>query len=250
MVALDCKSFDSALETSAAILSMPSSQLRGTLQEYYGSLSESERDKALCIDSLVDYCFCVSPDLLPSPRLTHWFHATRVVPGTEFGEGILPLSAMLEQTWSFLGDLASDWSTRGEWIGFRGTMKGEGANQYHHRLTSADEGPYAFLVRETIFLSDRLGNWDYLRTPETIHDICRSYRKMFPDRDLHRRFLDATRPCIVKFRSTSEPDDLLFALSYLFTVLAGDEIGRESLHCYCGRGRLVEPAEVLSIEWL
>jgi hypothetical protein len=249
MVALDCESFESALHSSAAILGISPSQLLAALREYYTSLSEAERNNGLCIDSLVDHCFGVCAHDLPAPPLTNWFHATRVAPGTAFGEGILPLSAMLDPIWTFLGQLAGDWSTKEEWLTFRNNMKGRGAYQYHKRLTRSDEGPYAFLVRPTIFVLDQLGHWDYLGIPEIVDDICESHQEIF-DRDLRRRFLDATRPCIVKFWSAdTSPDEVATALAFIFTVVAGDEISTNCVLDYNRQGRRVEPGAIVSVQW-
>ena len=90
MVALDCSSYESALGTSAAILSMQPSQLQRAIRDYYQSLSESERGQ-LCLDSLLEHRFGISRDELPAPPLTDWFHATRAA---------LPILGMSRSPWS------------------------------------------------------------------------------------------------------------------------------------------------------
>ena len=227
---------------------MQPSQLQRAIRDYYQSLSESERGQ-LCLDSLLGNRFGISRDELPAPPLTDWFHATRAAPSTTFEDGILPRSEIVDRIWSFLGDLALCWSTADEWLAFRNRMRGEGANRYRLRADLGDEGPYGFLIRETILSLDRLGQWDYLaQGPETPYDICLSYREMF-SQDLHGRFLDATRPCIVHFRSDCTYSwHVEVALEYLFAVIARDD--RWPVAISNRSGQAVAPSAIVDVEWL
>jgi hypothetical protein len=131
MVALDCESFDSALATSAALLAMQPGDLLQQLQAFdYDNLPEADRQSYPLEQLLPLRLFGVGRGHLPTPPLVHWFHATRVPSTTTFEKGILPTSAVLDRIWTFLGTLASEWSTANEWEHFRTAMpatNGDGA---------------------------------------------------------------------------------------------------------------------------
>ena len=76
-------------------------------------------------------------------------------------------------------------------------------------------GPFAFLVRPIIFQSRQAGNHDYLGIPEIVEDICLSYEEMY-GHSLRERFLEASRPCIVKFRTGEWTEDRAVQAALMF----------------------------------
>ncbi|HUY13914.1 MAG TPA: hypothetical protein VMX16_09845 [Terriglobia bacterium] len=249
---LDCGSFHSAVESSAALLGITGKELLNRLNAFDGeSLSTAARHNHPYEDLLIRKTFRVEPSELPAPPVIYWFHATRVPPDTRFQDGIQPLSQILGRVWAFLGSLASGWSTPTEWLAFKNGMRGQFADQYARKVTSGfNEGPFAFLVREVVLLRDRVGaNHDFLGIPELVEDICLSYEGMF-GHCLRARFSAATRPCIVKFRSTDPGRNALAAaLMYVHRKAKGQELDLSCNTCYSGEGRAVPPHGILQVEW-
>lgn len=217
----------------------------------YEALPERERRTHPYEELLIrDRFNLASSDDLPGPAAIHWFHATRVIPGTLFDDGIKPLPAMLDFIWHFLRGLAADWSTAEQWNAFRAEMPGQGGCQYHSKVGyDFAEGPFGFLVREIILEPALVGNHDYLRIPEIVEDIGLSYDEAF-GRHLRKRYLEVTQPCIVKFKSVeARPDALAAALTYVHCKLIGLELCVHCNTCFNGEGRAVDPRNVLAVEW-
>jgi hypothetical protein len=157
---------------------------------------------------------------------------------------------MLDSIWHFLSMIAADWSTAEQWNAFRDDMRGQGACQYQSKVGfEFAEGPFGFLIREIVLDPTQVGNHDYLGIPEIVEDICLSYNETF-GRDLRDRYLEATRPCIVKFRSLEvRPDGLAAAITYIHYKLVGEELCGDCNTCFDGQGTTVDPRDILSVEW-
>lgn len=244
MAALDCVSFNSAVQSCAAILGLAEGKVLTSIRAVASDCEQSGPGNSLDFELLIRERFGICSDELPTLSEVYWFHGTRVLPGTRFQEGLLPLSRALDHIWCELGKLVRDWSSREEWSSFRNAYLSED-DAFHKRLHIQDEGPYAFLVRETFLDRDQLNrNWDYLRIPEAVDDICTYYERK-TGHNLRALFVAATCPSIVKFRSTdSDSDDLVHALKYiLFKVM---EAGIPACADYGGPA--VGPAAVISVE--
>jgi hypothetical protein len=248
--ALDCESFDSAVNSCAEILGLSRSVLLNRVMSFaFEEVPESERRRHPYKDLFLRKTFGFERPLLAPPSVM-WFHATRVPEGTTFEDGLVPLSGRLDLLWEFLGQLADDWSTAREWKAFRNDMGGVGGRQYAWKVNSGhDEGPFAFLVRDIIFQPEPMDNHDYLGIPEIVEDICLSYEETY-GRSLRERFVNRTRPCIVKFRATdSRPDALEAALLYIHRESRSEDLWTPCNTCYSGEGRSIPPASIVSVEW-
>jgi len=241
-----------AVESSAALLGITGTELLKQLNAFdWESVSTADGCKHPYEDFLIKKTFRVERSELPAPPVIYWFHATRVAPDTRFEDGIQPLSQALDRVWAFLGCLASAWSTRTQWLEFRNGMRGQFADQYARKVSSGfNEGPFAFLVRDVVLLRDRMeANHDFLGIPELVEDICLSYEEMF-GHCLRTRFSEATRACIVKFKSTHpRPDALAAALMYVHRKAKGQELERNCNTCYSGDGVAVPPDDIVQVEW-
>jgi hypothetical protein len=248
---LDCGSFHSAVESSATLLGITGTELLKRLNAFdWESVSIAERCNHTYEDLLMKTLHGERSEL-PAPPVIYWFHATRVAPDTTFEDGIQPLSQVLDRVWAFLGSLASAWSSPTDWLAFRSGMRGQFADQYARKLAyQFNEGPFAFLVRDALLLRDQMGaNHDFLGIPEIVEDICLCYEMMFGYR-LRARFSEATKPCVVKFKSRApRPDALAAALMYVHRKAKGQELERSCNTCYSGEGVAVPPHDIVQVEW-
>jgi hypothetical protein len=241
---LDCTSFSSALDTSAALLNLTSVELLKRLGRL--ELVQTGDDDACPLQAIG-----IDPGDVPAFD-TLWFHATRVEPSTTFKNGLQPLPQVLDSVWESLGQLASRWSDPEEWRAFRAGMKGQFADQYHRKVgTPFNDGPFAFLVRDVALMRDEFeGSHDFLRIPELVEDICLSYEEMF-HRSLQRVFIEATKPCIVTFRASSlELRDLEVALAYVHARATERDLTLECNTCYSGEGVAVPFEDIVRVEWV
>jgi hypothetical protein len=181
--------------------------------------------------------------------MVHWFHATRVSPDTTFQDGILPLLMVRERIWTFLGSLASEWVTAADWASFRNNMGGSGAGAYQLKIKRMD-GPYGVLCRDAIFKPEEFSQHDYLNRPEIIEHICTSFEEMFKH-SLWHRFVAATKPCIVKFRSSKPRLDAVGkALMYIHKNAKNDgEWLYRCNTCFENEGNVIAPNDILRIDW-
>lgn len=205
------------------LLDSPDRELLRAFQQYMGSLPQS-------IDRV------------------YWFHLTRTLLEEDFSEGILPLTDSLDKLWDIVFRV------------FSGThhlprlerMKNEGFSNYLYNLKARQSfhaGPYAMLVRESAFLSQEIGNHNYLRMPEILEDICNGYRESFNE-EIFQILSNALVPKIVKFWSHSIDDDkyLAPALFYLYAKLYGRSMSIYANKCFDGRNRPILPKQIEFIE--
>lgn len=252
MLLLDCESLDTAIHTSAAILGISDRELRDRVKSFdYDRVPRAEQQQHPYEALVVRHALGYSPEELPVDHACYWHHATRVSATEQFIDGILPLPLIIDRLWHMLGELARDWSSTNEWKSFRPNMRGQGAQQYWGKFSfQPGGGPFAFLVRPVILSGERLGNHNYLGIPEIVEDICMAYEEMF-GHDLAARFIDSSRPCIVRFRSHKPwPGALQAALVFMHSALSGGGLSRHGNTCFDGRGEAVPVSDIVKIEWL
>jgi hypothetical protein len=251
MLHLDCETLESALHTGAAILGIPPEELRDRISSFdYDGVPLDDQQQHPYEDLVVLYALGYPPEQLPMDHGCYWHHATRAMPGEQFIDGILPLPLVIERIWHMLGELARDWSSADEWQSFRRNMRGQGAQQYWGKFAfQRGGGPFAFLVRPVIHSGERLGNHDYLGIPEIVEDICIAYEEMV-GHDLAARFVAATRPCIIRFRSSKPwPGALQAALVFIHSAIGGS-LSRHGNTCFDGKGEAVPSSDIVQIKWL
>lgn len=254
---LDCTNLDTALQSVAAIVGTNAATLARAVLDYDGSrfddtsqspLERMPRDVASGLGVKLE-------DLAPEGAL--YFHATRVLDArTIRQEGILPLDRMLESIWEMLFDLVRDLCTLTEWQSFRHDLEAGGGNHAGHlyriktRNSAPSFGPFAFLVRSTLFNNDHCSNHDYLACPETVQDIGQA----FLDRtgvDLEQRFRDASRPAIVTFRSRKVwTGAMRAALWYLYDEMHEGRVGGNANWGFDGEGDPIRAGDILGVEVL
>jgi len=179
-----------------------------------------------------------------------WFHLTRVLPGEDFGAGILPLGEALDGVWTTL-ERIFDGTRHVERLR---TLRREGVSDWLFRLKVPDPffwGPYAMLIRDAAFRSGEIGNHDYLGTPEIVQDICHGYEARFGLR-IEDEVQAALHPCIVKFTSDRRLDRgcVKAAAFYLYLTVHGRPMSLHSNDCFDGGGVAVPPSEVELVEFI
>ncbi|GEM49778.1 hypothetical protein [Deinococcus cellulosilyticus] len=247
---LDCSTSQTALESLAGIFQVSEKELR----TFFDTLPPAQL-----------YDHRVPPLLPPEDKLwvafqkkfpqkphwtgVHWFHLTRVFPGTTFEEGIQPLGDRLHVLWDQLEPLALQHITAANWQDFKRHL----APHHNHDLYNLKIkdrqhwGPYALLVREVAFSPRTLGNHDYLATPEIIEDICVCFHERF-GMNLLPQYQQHTQPCIVTFVGPADREDVLpTSLFYAYQSYHNEELTWHANTCFDGEGHLIPATAIRNI---
>lgn len=241
MADLDCSSFESALESTAAVLGVLPGLLLDQLRDFdVSALPESERRQHAYAHLLVRHVTGVDRLALPTPERITWFHATRVPPHIDFAEGLLPLRSVHEPIKTYLAQLDKELPSKAERKSRHSPGLGAGLKLH----SGMGEGPFAFLVREAILRCHELGNGDYLGCPEIVDDLCDC------DESLREAYCAATEPCLVVFQGVGmqRPDTVAAALNYLHFVSRNEKLTLECNTCFDGEGRPIPLAAIVRIE--
>jgi len=250
-VHLDCSSPDSTLQSLAAILRLPPQEIHNRIHNFDLDEFFIRNPNHPVAPSKVVLERIAGPNAsLDAPHTISWFHATRVPRNATFSEGIQPLNIRLEHIWRFLGQLASEWVTPGEWSQFRANLGGSGEFQYYLKTGEPVHwGPHAFLVRDVPLQVSETCNHDYLAGPEIVEDICQSFIDRF-GQNLIGLFRAATCPCLVKFTSTIQrPDAVTCALYYLYCHFWDDGFPIDANTCFDGEGQTIPKEDIVDIEF-
>ena len=183
-----------------------------------------------------------------------WFHGTRVPADCSFNEGLLPLVEIIGNLWSFLYSLVSATVAFEDWCRFRKSVEShhESHSALLYRLKMANpqhHGPHAFLVKDVFFSPRELGHQDYFTIPEIVEDICTCYEESFGYPALRGLFIQATRPCVVKFSSNPCESSLSNALLYARSILRGEGVSGFPILSLPEK-RAVAPERILSVKYV
>lgn len=245
MKILDCESVDSTYESIQSILEVD----RGVIDEVFAELNIEQFLGENCGERIFP------EDVVPSALTnrsklpgtfdqTCWFHLTRTFKGNQFENGLLPLPQIINTIYDFLFSLVRDRLSREQWNKFIEELY---EDSFHRSQITGARGPDAFLIRDIAF---RGGIHDYLRVPEIISDICYAFNKTFGF-DLLTKFLDNTKPCIVKFSSDmSRAEDFRKAVYYIYLVHHGSEFGSECDIARTGLGTPIPMDQIVRIDFL
>jgi hypothetical protein len=240
---LDCQSLDSALTSLAGLLRTKKRELRTALTSFSPEEFEASLEHADHPPGTVLWNRIIGPRTsAPIPDVVHWFHATRVPPGTDFSEGIQPLGARLPAIESLVATLAEMGSP---------LSAAQAESSFQYRLKAPDPRfwePYGFLVRDAIVHPDSATH-NYLATPEIIEDLAQAYGPGV-EMPIIDKFRASTKPCIVKFRST-EPRKYVVevALFYCHATLWVQGQGLETNTCFDGKAKAVPFSDIIAIEY-
>jgi hypothetical protein len=253
---LDCHDYEAALASLAEAIGTTPSKLATALGEYDESrLENSAEDPWELMPREMLEQFGVDVEALAG-RFdgARYFHGTRAIDAEAFcRRGILPLDQMVEELWATLRELAGEEISDEDWDSVRRSVEaGAGGHDgFLYRLKTGGRihfGPFGLVVRETFLDPASTGSHDYLGCPEIVQDIARCYASAYGG-NLERRFCDAAKPCIVKFRSTNRrPGDVKAALWYAFTKVRNGEITSSANYSFDGAGNPVPAEDVVDVE--
>ncbi|AKN67387.1 hypothetical protein G5B88_20740 [Herbaspirillum seropedicae] len=203
---------------------------------------------------LKDYLYSVVIDHFGRPALLDeifWFHGTRVLPGSTFSDGILPLGVVLPQIKKVLVSVIPDTETKQK---LRKVLESNGVGEYLYSLKANDSehwGPYAMLVRDALFSPDDTHQHDYLGLPEIVADICSGFERSTRI-NLTSIFSEALRPAIVKFKGHSDDDEgcIASAISYVYTTIHEGGPTDSCMCCFNGEGLQVPATDIVKVEFV
>jgi hypothetical protein len=240
LAVLDCESYESSIRSICDIYRIASDRIIDFLSEIDSECSDQD------LKHVFEARFGQPVELLDS---TSWFHFTRVLPGTNFAEGILPLPLAKERVWEALIDIPSNPQTKCK----LNDLRENGVPDYQYTQKSShslDDGPFAMLIRELAFHPEAIGNWDYLALPELVDDICNGYEKKYGE-SIHEEISLGLRKCIVKFKSTERTEyDLIAPTLYYSWIKANDrefdrDVDRSALDYGFNGGGTTVPFEAI-----
>jgi hypothetical protein len=246
---LNCRSFDSTLDSLEVILGLPQEIIRNAISAFDCNQFSKEHPHdyrklgEILLDLLVQRGGAIQP-----PKQIHWFHGTRVLRPESLGSGLNPLSEQMETIWRDLFELGRRWVGQDQWNVFRREVEMNG--MVRHRLTfKEDHGPHAVLIRDALIMPNRFGGVDYLRCPEIVENICDSFGQSF-GKNLLQLFCDSSYPCIVTFRDDQPRADVIgAATSYIWCIARGEDCVLCNT-CFEANGRSVDDTAIVHIEVL
>lgn len=189
---------------------------------------------------------------IPTPfENTCWFHATRLTDKyTFFEEGLLTLSQMKPRIWRYLRSLCKDMVNDDTWSKLK--HKAESFLPIRGKTYDVAEGPFAFLVREPLFIYPFIdsGNRDYFQGSELVEDLCEGMGGKVND-IVWKGFLESTTPAVIKFVAPSGDDEIQTALCYLW---ARHWSMTEAFNCFyniCfdGEGVSIPSSRILGVDF-
>lgn len=251
-VVLDCESFETTLKSLAHIFQTTPRKMHEVLSTkeigtYYETHSRVLPDFRDHLSAEAERHFGIPLTL----DFVCWFHTTRILPGTTFSEGILPLGDARPSLKQRLIAAVDNVHIREQ---LRQALETDAIDDSHYAdktQDSFDWGPYAILVREVAFHAKELCQHDYLGMPEIIEDICSGFRKT-SGLDLFDFFSAKLRPAIVKFTSTCNYDEscIATALYYAYSTIHDGAPSSNSVDYFNGENTPIPPQNILSVEFV
>lgn len=225
-VGLDCESPQTARSSVAKILRLSPDRLVTFLRDFdFEEVPEnfrltSENQGELLLKTILFNLNC-------EWGFSHssWFHLARCAPTESFQDGLLPLPDVIHKLWEFLFHINSYGLPKSKWETFKARFEssrlGHSTSEmknYHERMSHQHHhGPNGVLIGDLDVIV-ALGQDGFFRTPEIVHTICTAFLNEF-NHPIHNDFLKATKPCVVKFKTSLHSQRYLSkALVYLYEL--------------------------------
>lgn len=244
---LECSSPRRAGESIAHLLGVPVNQVIDRLREC-SDINCERQSRMLCRpfeEVVAEHVLGVWPETVSSECEAVWFHGTRLAPGTDFREGLLPFKDCLPTLTTQIEALAVE-------VGMSAHEMNKGPVSLSHsaKLAMRDRsGPYASLLREAV-VRPTGNHCDFLVNPEIVYDLAERIGGARAN-EILALYRARTRPSVVWFVGVvSQGHALMHALMYVRSAELADG---DPLHwntCFDGQGRPVPRADILKVEWL
>ncbi len=253
MIVLDCETYESAIRSVCQIYGVKEKSAEELLvsidleKEFEKSYVFENFNSDKHVRNLFEQKF--GPPIAKIEEVS-WFHLTRTVKNSDFSDGILPLGLALDRIWEMLTSLLEDPKKKENLA----TMHANGVPDFQYSLktnNSIHHGPYAMLVRDAAFNSEKISNHDYLETPEIIEDICNGYKKIY-GHSIYEEITKKLDKCIVKFNSDKYTSHNLLApaILYCWCVVRGDEFSSFANTCFDAEGTPIHTNQIVSVSFL
>ncbi|NJB72029.1 hypothetical protein GGR42_002520 [Saonia flava] len=243
---LDCENYESILTSLNSIFSTSGNDISNFLESidineiWEKSRQEKHADEYLFDEFINEFKIDESKIIK-----AYWFHNTRVLKGSEFKEGILPLSLAINKIEILINEIIKKIEIP---INNNSLL---GCSVIQNKLNSkTNQGPWAFLIRDFAFEKVD-GIHDYLKSPELIEDIIHF---KYPEKyDLiFREFQNSTVECIIKFKTETEfhQQRLLYVINYLYNKINNEKMDWRSNANFSNNGKIISPEMIIKIDYL
>lgn len=241
---LDCESPEKAIASLAAVMNVPLCHLEQRLSSWpWRSFCafEKEHTIAMAREELWRRTFAEAKP--PVTFECYWFHMTRVLPETDYREGLLPLGDKLAELLTLRLEEAGVMRERTPSGDYASTSAYDEKIQNATRNGGRSLGPFGSLLREIAFWP---GQNLFLNYPEMIADL---------HFDL-AAFMAKTIPCIVKFHAAAEDEEhdnaaqnaLLYCYQHVWNRTW--ENGYDCNSPWNGCGRTVPATDIVRLDFL
>jgi len=178
-----------------------------------------------------------------SPFKAVWFHGTRKQDVRSFySEGLLPKSEVAPRIHEILTSLLEGLENSGDY---------PNSSALAAKQADFDEGPFGFLIRDAVMNSPGFAG-NFIQRSELVEDLAGillggNYEALV------ERYYEESSPYVVAFKGIAGADELKHAVWYLYLALHGGNIlenGDIEMCCFNGKGRVIPPSDIQSIEKL
>jgi hypothetical protein len=254
LVMLDCESFDSTVSSLTNLFQCPAERLLSFLSQPSIGLQYNANCEEDSLPEFPEYLHqLVANEFGPARKLDRvcWFHASRVMPGTTFENGILPLNTALPPLKETLIQAVDDENIRQQ---LHAVLMDDAIQNSQYQLKTKDSahwGPFGILVRETAFQPRQVGQHDYLGMPEIIEDICNGFETS-TGVALLEIYKAKLVPAFVKFSSTENSPGypIAAAIGYVHSIIHERAPTRTALAYFNAKGQSVPYRDILKVEYL
>jgi hypothetical protein len=246
---LDCSSVEQAFQSLCELMGLSPAQLSARVR----AIEVDWDHKDVSPERQVLMQMGLDPGSLPAPSAVRWFHATRALPGTTFGDGLQPTLQTLPRLWEALGNCADRWLSPSEWDDYQRSFSRADrffSQQFHRKQLLPDwQGPFAFLLRDAA-LGKHVGHKNFTLLSEAAEDICADFEAVFRH-PLQQVWQETARPCLVVCTLPGAwPGTVRAAANYVYRSLRGIECGLDCNANFDGHGQAVPFSLIDRVEWL
>lgn len=243
---LDCENYDSMILSLETIFTTSGDDLSFFLKsvdlnEIWEKSPKSKQVDEYLFDKFINEFKIDNSQIIKA----YWFHNTRVLKGTKFEEGILPLSMAINKIELILNEIIKKLE-----IPISNTPLSECSIIQDKLNSKINQGPWAFLIRDFAFENTE-GIHNYLQAPELIEDIL-NFRYPGKYDLILSEYQKETVKCIVKFRTEREfcYQRLIRVINYLYNKINNESMDWRANANFSNEGEIISPSMILKIDYI